>query len=217
MTEDGSWKEKEIYELEKEEGSKYSLIGQATGINMDHCVMLGSKHKDNFWHRVYGYRIIQDDEMARMMFDAMKNIKPDTEPYITVCFYERFADRKVMFVPSRLEISGRPELNNFPFNITFGTVTQDDNNTEREELSLYEPDLSTFTEEGFEQKMKYYNNLNPERRFWVEIAYNTNTKSYVGTKYRDDKSIGSAEGPSWDGFFVHLTLLGVGVALDVSN
>lgn len=209
IIDDGSKEEKEIYELTEEDTHKYRLLGQSTGINMDHCVILGSNHKDDFWHRVYGYKIVQNEEMEKMMLEAMKKIKPETESYITVAFYERYADRKVMFVPHRLEIPDRPELNNFPFNIAFGTVTLDDNNTERQETSLYEPDLSTFTQEGAEQKMKYYNNLNLERHFWAEIVYNISDQSYVGTKYRGDKSAGMAFGKSWDMFFVHFTLLGV--------
>jgi hypothetical protein len=215
-TDDGIKEEKEIYELEAD-SSKYCLLGRATGMNMDHCVILGSKHKDDFWHRVYGYRIVQDDNMAKILLEVMKSIKPETQSYITVCFYERLAKRKVMFVPHRLEISDRPELNNFPLNILFGTVTLTDKNEERQEYSLYEPDLSTFKEEGNEQRMRYYNNLNPERRFWAEIVYNTSKKSYVGTKYCGDKIVGMASGTSWDMFFVHLTLLGAGMDLDSAS
>lgn len=217
VTEDGTWEEKNIYELVEKDSSKYFLLGSATGINMDHCVILGSKHKEDFWQRVYGYRIIPNEKMGKMMFESMKKIKPEIVSYITVDFYGRLANRKVMFVPNRLEIPDRPELNNFPFNILFGTVTLADNNTEKEETSVYEPDFSTFTQEGTEQKMKYYNILNLERHFWAEIVYNTNDQSYLGTKYSGDKSIGSASGPGWDGFFMHLSLLGTGSGLDIRN
>ena len=150
-----------------------------------------------------------------MLLEAMKKIKPETESYITVAFYERFADRKVMFVPHRLEIPDRPELNNFPFNIVFGTVTLSDDNTQRQETSVYEPDFSTFTHEGTEQKMKYYNSQDLERHFWAEIVYNTNDQSYVGTKYCGDKYSGMAFGKNWDIFFVHFTALGVTNDVDV--
>ena len=212
---DGGKEEKEIYELAEEDKHKYRLLGQSIGINMVHCVQLGADHKDDFWHRVYGYSIIRDGKEAKMMTEAMREIKPETEPYITVAFYERFADRKIMFVPKRLEIPDRPELNNFPFNIAFGTVTLADDNTERQETSVYEPDFTTFTQEGVEQKMKYYNNLNLERHFWAEIVYNTNDQSYVGTKYCGDKYAGMAFGKNWDMFFVHFTALGVTNGVDV--
>lgn len=207
---DGGVEKKEIYEISQEDKYKYCLLGKAVGINMNHCVILGSNHKDDFWHRVYGYSIVENEKMERMFLDEMLKIKPETESYMTVTFYERFADRKIMFIPRRLEIPDRPELNNFPFNIAFGIVTMADNNTERQDISLYEPDISTFTEEGIEQKMKYYNNRNLERRFWAEIVYNTKKQSYVGTKYCDDKYAGMAIGINWDMFFVHFTALGVG-------
>lgn len=89
VTEDGTWEEKSIYELVEKDNSKYILLGSATGINMDHCVILGSKHKEDFWQRVYGYRIIANEKMERMMFEAMKKINPEIESYITVDFYER--------------------------------------------------------------------------------------------------------------------------------
>jgi hypothetical protein len=153
--------------------------------------------------------------MEKMMLEAMRKIKPETESYITVDFYERFADREVMFVPKRLEIPDRPELNNFPLNIVFMTVTLLDDNTERHETSIYEPDLSTFTHEGAEQKMKYYNNLDLGRHFWAEIIYDTNKQSYVGTKYHNDKYAGMAFGKTWDIFFFHFTLLGVTNGVDI--
>ena len=209
IAKDGGREEKEIYELAEEDKNKCCLLGQATGINMDHCVILGSKYKDDFWHRVYGYRIVENEKMEKMMLEAEKKMRPEVTSYITVAFYERLADRRVMFVPSRLEIPDRPELNNFPFNIAFGTVTLADDNTERQETSVYEPDFTTFTQEGVEQKMKYYNNLNLERHFWAEIVYNTNDQSYVGTKYCGDKYAGMAFGKNWDMFSVHFTALGV--------
>lgn len=201
--------EKEIFELAETDIYKYHLLGKAVGINMDHCVILGSNHTDDFWHRVYGYSIVQNEEMEKMMLEAMKKAKPETESYITVAFYERFANRQIMFVPRRLEIPDRPELNNFSLNIAFCTVTLNDNNVERQETALYEPDLSTFTQDGAKQKMKYYNNRDPKRHFWAEIIYDTGKKIYTGTKYNCDKYAGGAFGINWDTFWSHFTALGL--------
>ncbi len=212
ITDEGSKEEKEIYELTNIDNFKYRLMGQSTGINMDHCVILGSNQTNNFWHRVYGYRIIQNEEREKVLLEAMRKIDPDVKSYITICFYERFAEQRFMFVPQRLEIPNRPELNNFPLNILFSTLCVADNGTQGMETSTYVPDISTFIEEGEEQKMRYYNCLNKE--FWVEIAYNTSDQSYVGTKYNRDKSIGMASGPKWDMFFVHLTMMGVASGQD---
>lgn len=89
ILENGIKEEKEIYEITGEDANKYRSLGQATGINMEHCVMIAAKHGDNFWRRVYGYRIIKNEEMGNMMFEEMKKIKPETEEYMTVCFYEK--------------------------------------------------------------------------------------------------------------------------------
>lgn len=215
ILENGDREEKVIYELAKEDNFKYFLLGQSIGVSMNHCVALGMSHKDNFWHRVYGYMIVLDNtKQENMLLTAMRKIKPEVESYITVRFYERRANHKLMFVPKRLNIPERPELNNFPYNIAFATNRLDDRNQETQETAVYDPDSTTFTEDGTNQKMKYYNKLNPEKRFWVEIIYDTKRQSYFGTKYDGDKSIGSASGPKWDGFFIHLTLLGVASGLD---
>lgn len=215
VLENGDREEKVIYELDKADSFKYILLGQSTGVSLNHCVALGMNHKDNFWHRVYGYMIVLDNTKQENMFlTAMRRIKPEVESYMTVRFYERLANHKLMFVPQRLEIPERPELNNFPYNIVFATNRLNDKEKEIQETAVYEPDLSTFVEEWSKQKMKYYNNLNPERRFWVEIIYDTIGQSYFGTKYCGDKNVGSASGNKWDGFFIHLTLLGVSSGLD---
>lgn len=212
ITGNGNTETKEIYELPEIDNFKYRLMGQSMGINMDHCVTLGTSHAVDFWHRVYGYKIVQNDEKTIMMQETMRKTKPEIEKYISVCFYERFAEQRFMFVPHRLEIPDRPELNNFPFNILFGTICIADNNRQRQETSTYLPDLATFKEEDEGQKMRYYNSLNKE--YWVEIVYNKSSQSYVGTKYYRDESIWIASGPKWDVFFTHLTMSGVASGQD---
>jgi hypothetical protein len=169
----GKTEEKEIYELEVIDSFKYRLLGQAVGISIGHCVQMGLKNKENFWNRVYGYKIIKNEELESKLLDAMRTVKSDVKEYITVSFYERLSDQKLMFVPKRLEIPEHPELYNFPYNIMFGTVVLFDDSTQNVETSVYNPDLSTFREEGDEQKMKYFNRINRSRKYWIEIVYNT--------------------------------------------
>ena len=92
----------------------------------------------------------------------------------------------------------------------FSTTTLCDDNTQHKETSIYNPDLSTFKQEGIKQKMKYFNSLNIGREFWIEIIYNTSKKSWSGTKYYKEEILGIADGPTWDSFFIHLTAMGVG-------
>lgn len=92
----GSKEKKEIYELGEIDGNKHRLLGRATGLNMNHCVLLGSEHKQDFWHRVYGYRIVENEKMQKALLGAMRNIKPETKSYMTLQFYERFSDQITM-------------------------------------------------------------------------------------------------------------------------
>ena len=201
--------EKEIYLLEDIDSSKYRLLGKATGVNMSHCVLLGMKHNKNFWHGVYGFQIIKNEELEKVLGEAMKEFNPNVEPYITVCFYERLAEQQIMNIPKRLNILERPELNNFPLNIMFSTVCLTDEDEQTIESSVYDPDLSTYEQNEDEQYMKYYNNLSDDRRYLVEITYDTANKTWRGTKYFGDKVMGIAIGSKWDVFFTHLTSLGV--------
>lgn len=211
---EGRVEEKEIYEIEKVENSKHRLLGQSIGINMDHCVLLGMKHCDNFWHRVHFFQKIQNEEKEKQLLEIVRKAKPDVKEYITIKFYEQLSNNTTMYIPKRLKIKERPELKNFSLNIMFSTTTLCDNNTQQIETSIYNPDLSTFKQEESKQKMKYFNSLNIGREFWIEITYNTSKKSWSGTKYYKEDILGIADGPTWDSFFIHLTALGVGNGLD---
>ena len=214
INKEGRVEEKEIYEIEKVENSKHRLLGQSIGINMDHCVLLGMKHCDNFWHRVHFFQKIQNEEKEKLLLEQQRKFDPNLKEYITIAFYEELLDQTTMYIPKRLEIKERPELINFPLNIMFSTITLSDNNTKQIQTSIYNPDLSTFKQEGKEQKMKYFNSLNIGREFWIEITYNTSKKSWSGTKYYKEEILGMADGLTWDSFFIHLTALGVGNGLD---
>ena len=205
----GGIKEKKIYEIDSNETSDYLLLGSSLGINMEHCLALGAKHKENFFGRVSAYRIIEDPETKKISAEVKKNTGKDTF-YISVCFYEKLEkSHRLMFVPKRLEIEGRPELNNFSLNIMFMSICKADDNHQTELTVIYLPDFATYQENDKEQKMKYFNSLDKSRKFWLEIIYSKEKGSYTGNKFYEKKILGSAYGKKWDMFFVHLTLLGV--------
>lgn len=205
----GKTEEKEIYELEKTSFLEYSLLGQGIGINIDHCVQMGIKNVNNFWHRVYGYQIIKNEPQEKEILEAMRTVKPEVKKYITVKFYERLAPQKFMFIPKRFNIPEYPKLINFPLNIMFQTNTLTDDGNQIINSVTYNPDLSTFRERGNIQRMKYYNSLSSDRKFWVEIEYDTKRESWSGKKYCENEAVGMADAPDWNKFFVHLTMLGV--------
>ena len=85
---DGNGKEKnKIKELSEEEVGQYVLLGKAIGVNMGHCLYLGVKHKERFWDRVCGYRIIQNDKTAKVMAEAVERANGKVEKYISINFY----------------------------------------------------------------------------------------------------------------------------------
>jgi len=206
----GKIEEKEIYELEKIDTFKYGCLGQGMGISVAHCVQMGIKNVENFWHRVYGYQIIKNETQEKEFLEAMKTVKPEVKGYITIKFYERLANQRLMFIPKRLNIPEYPKLNNFPLNIMFQTNSLTDDGNQIINSVIYNPDLSTFREKRGVQRMKYYNSLSTDRKFWVEIEYDTKRESWSGTKYCGDEVLGMADAPNWDKFFIHLTMLGVG-------
>ena len=123
--------------------------------------------------------------------------------------YEHKSETELAFVPKRLEVPGRPELSNFPFNILFGAIRSLSDDNSAIETAEYLPDIESFKQDGVEQKMKYYNKHDNRRYYWAEIIYDTSNKGYVGFKYRGKKSVGGASGSHWGGFFAHFTILGI--------
>jgi hypothetical protein len=109
------------------------------------------------------------------------------------------------FVPRRIEIEGRPELQLFPLNILFAGLKNEDGKLIMG-TSVYEPDLTSFREDREMLSMKY-DNIYGESQ--VIIEYNTVTKYWLGTKYIKGGSAGGAIGMDWHMFFSHFTMLGL--------
>lgn len=82
FTADGHTEEKGIYCLEDGEEQFYSILGTGYGINFVHCFSMGAKNKENFWERVFAYKINPNREHTEFMERATG------EDYISVEFYE---------------------------------------------------------------------------------------------------------------------------------
>lgn len=110
------------------------------------------------------------------------------------------------FIPHNLEIEGKPEFNVFPFNVMFMNFgTKDGARISGE--AIYDPDLTSYVRENGKCTMKYHNAYGGN--CWLLIAYDETNKSYFGEKFVNDESVGIAEGPQWDKFFIHFTMLGL--------
>lgn len=111
------------------------------------------------------------------------------------------------FIPHRLEIAGRPELNNFPLNVMFiGWTVRDGQRLSG--TAIYEPEFHTHKKDGHLSSMKYRNAYGGDCH--LVIAYDEKNKKYVGEKFVNGKLVGLATGGNdWKSFFVHLTMLGL--------
>jgi hypothetical protein len=123
-------------------------------------------------------------------------------------FFEKSVSRGVLygFVPSRLEIADRPELNDFPFNVLFMQFKIDNGKT-ISGSAIYEPDVGSYKVEGDASSMEYRNIYGPSD--WLEIEYDSIKHSYTGKKTVNGESAGMAVGGDWKKFFIHFTGLGL--------
>jgi len=112
------------------------------------------------------------------------------------------------FVPHRLEIKDLPKYDNFPFNILFVSYANI-NGVDTSGSAVYNPDLSTFQEDGEKQSMTYYNQYDDDRNWTVVIDYDKQKGSWEGTKYCKGEFMGGGGGAEWNMAFTHLTAIGV--------
>lgn len=110
------------------------------------------------------------------------------------------------FVPHRLEIENRPELNVFPFNVLFVQYKVENGKT-ISGSAIYEPDLGSYKRVGDVSSMEYHNIYGPAN--WLMIEYDKSKQSYLGKKIVNGESVGIAMGMHWNMFFIHFTALGL--------
>lgn len=110
------------------------------------------------------------------------------------------------FVPSKLEIEGRPELSVFSLNVMF-MQQKNENGKVISGTALYEPDVESHTDDGSVCTLRYHNIYGGDSH--LMIHYYKNDKRYVGFKYVNGQSIGSAAGNNWQNFFLHFTMIGL--------
>lgn len=118
------------------------------------------------------------------------------------------------FIPNRLTVAHRFELNIFPLNVLF-LSTKMENGVKISGSALYEPDLSSYRDDGRIQRLVYYNKYERElhhtRDWWLEIRFNKETRAYQGTKYCREEAIVMAGDThptvdaNWHRFFISLT------------
>lgn len=115
---------------------------------------------------------------------------------------------QISFVPKRLEVKDRKDLNLFPFNVVFaGAIIKD--GEQHLINSMYEPDYDSlkFNDEEKEISMLYRNIYNKGNYLCIRCKPDKNF--YSGEKYINNELCGSAAGVEWNSFFFHFGMNGV--------
>lgn len=111
------------------------------------------------------------------------------------------------FIPHRLAVKGRPELDVFPFNVLFMKYLMEKMGKRTTGTALYEPDLASFLACGDKRSLEYHNVYGGKN--WLLIEYDMARNAYEGTKFVNGENVGMATGMDWKMFFVHFTALGL--------
>lgn len=78
----GKIEEKTIFKIDENVAKKFRLLGEATGVDVGHCLFLAYKHKEYFYDRVRLYRFTET-EITKKFRETTGDDK-----YITMAFYE---------------------------------------------------------------------------------------------------------------------------------
>ena len=116
------------------------------------------------------------------------------------CIYkQRFA-----FVPHRLDIEGRPELSDFPFNVLYVSWKRV-NGVDVSGTAVYYPELDTYRL-AVDARVMNYRNIYGRENLLVITKY---ADKWEGVKIINDKRVITAFGINWQQFFVQLTAFGL--------
>jgi hypothetical protein len=108
------------------------------------------------------------------------------------------------FVPKRLAIEDRPELDDFPFNVLYVNFFNR-GGVNYSATALYSPDLESYRKEEEGRSLDYRNIYGEEDR----LTITKKEEGWWGQKFIKDKWVLIAEGKEWNQFFVQLTLPGL--------
>ena len=111
---------------------------------------------------------------------------------------------RFLIMPKHLELTERPELNDFPANILFAETFDDPRKLEIRG-ALYEPDLATFEVKDGQKHMLYRNAHGGDSQVRVIRAPDG---GYTGVRIIQGADKSFAMGATWKDFFLHLTLTG---------
>lgn len=112
---------------------------------------------------------------------------------------------KFLIMPKHLELTERPELNDFPANILFAETFDDPRKLEIRG-ALYEPDLATYEVKNGQKQMLYRNAHGGDSQVRV---FREPDGGYTGVRIIQGADKSFTMGATWKDFFLHLTLAGI--------
>lgn len=139
--------------------------------------------------------------------DQFESIADKSAEEITVQNKNLNREVPVVIAPHHLNIKGRPELSIFPLNFIFAVDRVKDGKRTGTHSAMYMPRLESYKKEGEKYSMEYLNVYGGKS--WLVIEYDVSRNTYIGRKIVNEKSAGTAIGARWDGFFFHLSTLGL--------
>ena len=115
------------------------------------------------------------------------------------------------FIPSKLEVPGRPELVDFPNCIVFQSAVRSEGVVETAS-AVYEPLVSSYQASSRDPRgasVTYFNICGPERANLTIFVDPEKSLPFQALKRIDDSLVGTVIGEGWKTFFRNLTLLGL--------
>jgi hypothetical protein len=115
------------------------------------------------------------------------------------------------FIPSRLNVLGRPELSEFPNCIVFMSLVRNQGVVETVEAT-YEPLISSYQPSRQDPRgasLDYFNRYDPSRASLTIIVKGEGPLPLQALKRVDDSLVATVVGEDWQTFFRNLTLLGL--------
>ena len=122
---------------------------------------------------------------------------------------ERRLIPNIATIPNRLKIEGRPELEIFPHNVLFGTLTEH-NGEPVIATAVYEPDLESYRPSG--KKILLYNNTLNEQmgKQWV-VSITKSGKIWRAEKASNGQVVNMNTGRIWKDLFEKFTSVGLSI------
>ena len=113
-------------------------------------------------------------------------------------------EQRFAFIPHKLDIEGKPELCDFPYNVLYISYKRV-RGIDISGTAIYEPEIESYRIHKTAKVLDYKNIYGPGNLLIISRFKD----SWEGRKVINDKEVLIATGGNWKQFFVQLTMLGL--------